>query len=726
MKISLRVKEAHSADPGYSRARIDQDTREKLGVKLGDPIVIEGVRSTSAVAHRLFPDEEGRGIIRMDGILRKNAGVSVDDAVTVKAVETTNAEKVTLAFYQTVPDVTVDDEFLGYVMRNLLMRPMMEGDVVAFPISAFNARVLPFRVMSTEPEGVVLLTKNSQLSIQKEAEAEEEERGVGITYEEIGGLKNELMRVREMIEFPLKRPELFRRLGIDPPRGVLLYGPPGTGKTLIAKAVANESGATFFLIQGPEIVSKYYGESEEHLRRKFEMAEEHAPAIIFIDELDSIAPKREESSGELERRIVAQLLTLMDGMVGRGQVIVIGATNRVDAIDPALRRPGRFDREIMIGVPDKSGRKEILEIHTRGMPLTEDFDLERIEDITHGFTGADLAALSREAAMRALRRLLPTIDVNQSIPPKVLEELHVSMNDFIEALKGIEPSALRSFYVELPDVRWSSIGGLDDVIEDIKEAVEWPLEKPEVFTEMGVRPPRGILLFGPPGTGKTLMAKAAANEVSANFIPVRGPEVMSKWVGESEKAIREIFKLAKMASPSIILLDELDALAPSRGLGAGRAQEQVVNQLLSSLDGLEQMKGVVVIGTTNRPDIIDPALLRAGRFDRRIFVKPPGLDGRRKILEIHTSEMPMKGVDLDSLATQMEGFVGADIEAVCREAGMMALRKGVKTVKMAHFETALDRVGPSMDESTAKFYEKIAGELEGVGRRVKDDVEGYR
>jgi len=684
MKISLRVKEAHSADPGYSRARIDQDTREKLGVKLGDPIVIEGVRSTSAVAHRLFPDEEGRGIIRMDGILRKNAGVSVDDSISVRAVETTDAVKVTLAF----------------------------------------ARVLPFRVMSTEPEGVVLLTKSSQLSIQKEAETEEE-RGVGITYEEIGGLKNELMRVREMIEFPLKRPELFRRLGIDPPRGVLLYGPPGTGKTLIAKAVANESGATFFLIQGPEIVSKYYGESEEHLRRKFEMAEEHAPAIIFIDELDSIAPKREESSGELERRIVAQLLTLMDGMIGRGQVIVIGATNRVDAIDPAPRRPGRFDREIMIGVPDKSGRKDILEIHTRGMPLTEDFDLERIEDITHGFTGADLAALSREAAMRALRRLLPTIDVNQSIPPKVLEELHVSMNDFIEALKGIEPSALRAFYVELPDVRWSSIGGLDDVIEDIKEAVEWPLEKPEVFGEMGISPPRGILLFGPPGTGKTLMAKAAANEVSANFIPVRGPEVMSKWVGESEKAIREIFKLAKMASPSIILLDELDALAPSRGLGAGRAQEQVVNQLLSSLDGLEQMKGVVVIGTTNRPDIIDPALLRAGRFDRRIFVKPPGLDGRRKILEIHTSEMPMKGVDLDSLATQMDGFVGADIEAVCREAGMMALKESVKTVKMAHFEAALDRVGPSMDESMTKFYERIAGELEGVGRRVKDDVEGY-
>jgi transitional endoplasmic reticulum ATPase len=534
----------------------------------------------------------------------------------------------------------------------------------------------------------------------------------GITYEDIGGLHEELQRIREMIELPLKHPELFRHLGIEPPKGVILYGPPGTGKTLIAKAIANETGAHFISINGPEIMSKFYGESEARLREVFQEAEQNAPSIVFIDELDAIAPKRGEVTGEVERRVVSQLLTLMDGLKSRGQVVVIGATNRIEAIDPALRRPGRFDREIRIGVPDRNGRREILLIHTRRMPLAEDVDLDELADITHGFVGADIAALVREAAMNALRRYLPEIDLEKEvIPAEVLEKIKVSREDFANALKTIQPSALREVVLEVPNVKWTDIGGLEAVKQELMEAVEWPLKYPEVFKRLGIRPPRGILLYGPPGTGKTLLAKAVATESQANFISVKGPEVLSKWVGESEKAVREIFRKARETAPCIIFFDELDSIAPRRGFHTDAGvTDRIVNQLLTEMDGIQSLKGVVILGATNRPDILDPALLRPGRFDRVLYVPPPDKAARLAIFKIHTREMPLdEDVDLDILASVTEGYTGADIEAVVREAAMLAARENINAqkVSMRHFEKALLKIKPSVGAEEKAEYDRI-------------------
>jgi transitional endoplasmic reticulum ATPase len=531
-----------------------------------------------------------------------------------------------------------------------------------------------------------------------------------------------------MIELPMKHPEIFQKLGIDPPKGVLLYGPPGTGKTLIAKAVANESGANFFSIAGPEIMSKYYGESEQRLREIFEEANRNTPSIIFIDELDSIAPRRSEVTGEVERRVVAQLLAMMDGLKERGQLVVIGATNRVDAIDPALRRPGRFDREIEIGVPDRRDRVEILQIQVRNMPLGEDVSLEELSEVTHGFVGADVSALCKEAAMRALRRYLPELGMEDEIPREVVDQMKVSREDFDEALKEIEPSAMREVLVEIPKVSWNDLGGLGNLKQELIEAIEWPLKQPEKFQAMGIRPPKGVLLYGPPGTGKTLIAQAVANETNANFISIRGPQMLSKWVGESEKAIREIFRKAKQVSPAIIFFDELDSIAPLRGLDEGsRVTERVVNQLLAELDGLESLKDVVVLAATNRPDIIDPALLRSGRFDRMLMIGPPDKEGRQEILRIHTSGMPnVEDVSLEELADLTEGYVGSDLEALCREAAMLALREDSKVVEMRHYHEALKRVRPSLEENMITYYERINERLKGGLRVEPSSYIGYR
>jgi len=589
-------------------------------------------------------------------------------------------------------------------------------------------------VIKVTPKGIVQITEETVVDMKEEPVREGEVLTATVTYEDIGGLKEELQKVREMIELPLKHAELFERLGIDPPKGVLLYGPPGTGKTLIAKAVANEAGANFYSIQGPEIMSKYYGQSEERLREKFEEAQKNAPSILFIDELDSIAPKREEVTGEVERRVVAQLLTLMDGLSGRGQVIVIGATNRDEAIDPALRRPGRFDREIEIGVPDRNGRKEVLQIHTRGMPIegddtVRDHLLSELANLTHGFVGADLAALAREAAMKTLRRYLPEIDLNHPIPPEILEKMRVTREDFKDALKEAEPSAMREVLVEVPHIRWEDVGGLEEVKARLREAVEMPLKEPESFERLGIHPPRGILLYGPPGTGKTLLAKAVANESEANFISIKGPEVMSKWVGESEKAVRQIFKKARQVAPCIVFLDEIDAIGHRRGTGMDDGvTERVVNQLLTSMDGLERMEGVVVIAATNRPDMVDPALLRAGRFDRLVLIPVPDEKARLAILRVHTKGMPLKDVDLAPLAKELDQYTGADIESLCREAAMVALRKDPKAAEVttSHFEEAIKQVHPSVDEETLRFYDRIGKEMMRSGAREKEEVVYYR
>ncbi|RLF41590.1 MAG: ATPase, partial [Thermoplasmata archaeon] len=613
------------------------------------------------------------------------------------------------------------------VKRGLLKRPISAGDTVVIPGIALFGNSLPFGVIRTEPKEIVTIGEETEVIVKDEPIKEELLNVPQVSYEDIGGLKGEIMKIREMIELPLKHPELFKRLGIDPPKGVLLHGPPGTGKTLIAKAVANESGANFFTINGPEIMSKFYGQSEENLRKTFEEAEKNAPSIIFIDEIDAIASKREEVHGEVERRVVSQMLTLMDGLKGRGKVIVIGATNRIDSIDPALRRPGRFDREIVVDVPDRDGRREILEIHTRGMPKAKDVDIDYLADITYGFVGADLAALAREAAMNALRRYLPEIDPDKPIPTEVLQKMEVVMDDFKDAQHSIEPSALREVMIEIPKVKWEDVGGLEDVKKRLKEAVEWPLTNPELFKKMGIRPPRGILLYGPPGTGKTMLAKAIANESNANFLSIKGPEVFSKWVGESEKALRNLFKKAKQSSPSIIFLDEIDALAPKRGMYDGtRVTDTVVNQLLTSMDGIEGMEDVVIIGATNRPDIIDPSFLRPGRFDELILVGQPDEKARKEIFKIHMKDMPIaKDVDVSELAEMSEGYAGADIEAVCREAAMTALRedRDTKEVRREHFMKAFETVRPSIDEEMIDYYKEIAKKL-GKAITKKEIVEG--
>ena len=724
-KLEIKVEPTLKNDVGYMRARLSTKSREDLEVSPGDIIMIKGKRETAAVVWRAPIQDENKEIVRIDGITRKNADISIGDKVTIRKVDPKPAEKVNISpAIREVPNLQFANGIDNFIKKSLLKRPVSAGDTLIIQGIALMGSQLPFIVSSTKPKGIVQITADTVIKISKEAI--QEEIVPRVAYEDIGGLKDELKRVREIIELPMKHPELFDRLGIEPPKGVLLHGPPGTGKTLIAKAVATESGASFFSIQGPEIMNKYYGQTEENLRKKFQEAEEHLPAIIFIDEIDSIAPKRDEVKGEVERRVVAQLLTLMDGLEEKGRLIVIAATNRVDHIDPALRRPGRFDREIEIGVPDRPSRVEILQVHTRNMPLSSDVDLEELSDMTHGFVGADLAALSREGAMKALRRYLPDIDLEKPISPSILEKVEVRMEDFKEALKEIEPSTMREVIIEVPRVKWDQIGGLNDVKQKLIETVEWPLTHPEAFRSVGVKPPRGVLLFGPPGTGKTLLAKAVATETKANFISIKGPEVLSKWVGESEKAVREIFKKARQVAPCIVFLDEIDALAPRRSAaGDNHVSERLVNQLLTSMDGIEETEGVIVLGATNRPDILDHALLRSGRFDRIILVGAPDVKERLAILKVHTKDMPLgKKVNLEAMAEATEGYTGADIEGICREAGIIALRRDIdaKKVSLEDFEAAMAEARPSVDKDTIEAYQRIMEAWKGgINKKEKDD-----
>ncbi|MEM1565581.1 MAG: CDC48 family AAA ATPase [Candidatus Bathyarchaeia archaeon] len=715
-EVQLRVGDARQRDVGRGIARIDQRTMQKLGISAGDVIEIVGKRTTSAIAWPAYSEDQNRDIIRIDGFTRKNAGVAINEYVIVRPAKVKEALSVTLAPVDM--RLNVDEDFTNFVKNRLMERTLVEGDTT---LVMMLGHAIPFVVTKTRPHGIVKVTADTKLTILSEPAPE----GKGVprtTYEDIGGLHEEIQRVREMVELPLRHPELFQRLGIEPPKGVLLHGPPGCGKTLLARAVANESEANFFSINGPEIMSKFYGESEARLREIFQQAQQNAPSIIFIDELDAIAPKREEVTGEVERRVVAQLLALMDGLSGRGNVIVIGATNRPNALDPALRRPGRFDREIEIGVPDKQGRYEILQIHTRGMPLAEDVDLKKLAEMTHGYTGADLAALCRETAMKALRRYLPQINLEEErIPPEVLEKMEVKMEDFLNAYKEITPTAMREVYIEVPTVHWDDIGGLEEVKQELKEAVEWPLKHPEIFKRMGIKPPKGILLYGPPGCGKTLLAKAVATESEANFITVKGPEVFSKWVGESEKAIREVFRKARMAAPAVIFFDEIDSLVPRRGLGFtdSGVTERVISQLLTEMDGIVTLEDVVVIAATNRPDMVDPAVLRPGRFDRLIYVPEPDEKGRLQIFKIYTKNMPLaKDVNLEALAAVTKYYSGADIEAVCREAAMQALRRDInaKEVTMRDFEEALKRIGPSITPDMEKWYKSFMQQIRQVQR----------
>lgn len=721
---SLRVAEAEQSDVGRKIARVDPKVARQLDLSTGDALEISSLgKKTTVLCWPARENDTGKGLVRIDGYLRNRLEVGINDSVEIKKVQSKSAEKVTLA--PTEPLRIVGAE--GYLQEYLLGNLLSTGDI--FPLTIMGQRV-DLVVISTNPSGPVLMEDFTEVTVSEESEkAIQVAKGDGtpsISYEDIGGIKNEVSRLREMIELPLRHPELFKRLGVEAPKGVLLHGPPGTGKTLLAKAVAHETNANFYTIGGPEIMSKFYGESEERLREIFKKAEENAPAIIFIDEIDSIAPKREEVSGEVERRVVAQLLSLMDGMSSRGKVVVIGATNRINAIDPALRRPGRFDREIEIGVPDKDGRLEILQIHTRGMPLEKDVDLGVIASMSHGFVGADLQAVAKEAGIRALRKVLPEIDLTaENIPSEILKKIVVTMDDFLSVLKEIEPSALREVFVEIPDVEWEDIGGVKDVKQELQEAVEWPLKYQGLFVHSDATPPKGILLYGPPGTGKTLMAKAAAHESEANFISIKGPELLSKWVGESEKGVREVFRKARQAAPCIIFFDEIDAIAPTRGsLGSdSHVTERVISQLLTELDGLEVLSNVIIIAATNRPDIIDPALLRPGRFDRLLYIPPPDKEARIQIFNIHTSKKPLaEDVMIDILANQTEGYTGADIAALSSAAVMLALREHIEKYKdpkkaesaknelkvhMKNFVDAMKKIRP-LSKHEIETYKNIA------------------
>ena len=706
-EIQLRVADARQRDVGHGKVRMDNDTMQNLGITAGDFVEIHGKKMTVAIAWPAYAEDQGQDIIRMDGLLRRNGGVALNEYVSAKKADVKEAQSI--IFAPTDVRLSVDDEFVSFVRRRFMDLPFIDGDMTM--LSIFGSAI-PLVVTRTRPRGPVKIVESS--SVQVLSEPTPEKRGIPIvTYEDIGGLREEIQRIREMVELPLRHPELFQRLGIEPPRGVFLYGPPGCGKTLLAKAVANESDANFSVISGPEIMSKFYGESEARLREIFQKAQETAPSIIFIDELDAIAPKREEVTGEVERRVVAQLLSLMDGMGARGNIIVIGATNRPNAIDPALRRPGRFDREIEIGVPDKAGRYEILQIHSRNMPLAQDVDLKRLSEITHGYTGADVSALSRESAMKALRRYMPEINLEEErVPPSILEKMDVKMDDFMNAYREVTPTAMREVYVEVPTVRWNDVGGLENVKSELVEAVEWPIKRPESFKRMGIRPPKGILLYGPPGCGKTLVARAVATECEANFISIKGPEIFSKWVGESEKAIREVFRKGRTAAPSILFFDEIDSIIPRRGMGYADsgASERVISQLLTEMDGIESLENVVVIAATNRPDMLDPAVLRPGRFDRLIYVPAPDQKTLEQIFKIYTASMPLdKTVNTTDLAKMAVGYSGADVEALCREAALNALRTNAdaKEVSADDFTTAMENIKPSITPDMETWYQSF-------------------
>jgi len=716
-ELRLRVAEARQRDVGYGIARIDREVGASADLATGDVIEIRGRKLAVATLWLGYLEEE-KDIIRIDGYIRNNAGVALNDYVTVRKAQVKEAKLVTLAPVNSA--IKPDENFTKLVKSRLIEYPVVQKNIV--PVLFFG-NLFNFAVIQTRPSGVVKITPNTRIVIQSRA-VQEKSLSTHVTYEDIGGLDEEIQRIREMIELPLRYPELFQRLGIDPPKGVLLYGPPGCGKTLLAKAVATEAEANFILINGPEIMNKYYGETEAKLREIFRRAEEEAPSIIFIDEIDAIAPKRSEVTGEVEKRVVAQLLALMDGLESRGQVIVIGATNRPNALDPALRRPGRFDREIEIGIPDKRGRREILQIHTRGMPLSADVDLEKLAELTKGYTGADIAALCREAAMKCIRRILPSIDFNEErISPEVLNSLEVTMRDFLEAYREITPTALREVEIETPTVRWDEVGGLSEVKQRLIEAIEWPLKYPEKFDRLGIKPPKGILLYGPPGCGKTLLAKAIATEAEANFVTIKGPEIYSKWVGESEKAIREVFRKARQAAPCIVFLDEIETIAPRKDIldDSSGVTHRVASQLLSEMDGIEELREVVVVGATNRPDLMDPAILRPGRFDRLIYVPPPDERGRWEILRIYTRSMPLsEDVDLRKLAAMTEGYSGADLESLVREAAMSALRrdKDVDYVRWSDFQEALKVVKPSITPTMLKEYEKVSEQLRGAEKSL--------
>ncbi len=785
-ELKLKVAEAIQDDVNKGIVRIDSTFLNEIEVRPGDIVELEGERKTVAITDRAYPGDIGLNIIRMDGIIRKNSKTGIGEIVTVRKALVKEGKKVTIAPARKGIMIKASPEIFK---QGLLGRAVTKGDIVSLggtkrrrstmmdspffedvfsildeSMMGFGFSDIKFIVVDTSPKQPIIITEQTEVEFNPEAVEVKEELVPEVTYEDIGGLDDEVKKVREMVELPLKHPEIFERLGIEAPKGVLLHGPPGTGKTLLAKAVANETNSHFILINGPEIMSKYYGQSEENLRKKFEEAEKNAPSIVFIDEIDAIATKREEIKGEVERRVVAQLLALMDGLKSRGKVVVIAATNVPNILDPALRRPGRFDREIEIGVPTKEGRLNILKIHTRNMPLSKNVNLRELAAITHGFVGADLSSLAKEAAMIVLRRIFPDLKLQEEEPisKEILEKLRITQKDFKESLKVVRPSALREVLVEIPNIKWFDVGGMENVKQELIEAVEWPLKYPDAFKRLGVRPPKGILLYGAPGTGKTLLAKAVANESQSNFILVKGPELLSKWVGESEKAVREVFKKARQVSPCIIFFDEIDSLAPKRGSSSdSHVSERVVNQMLTEIDGLEEMHDVVVIAATNRPDIVDTALLRPGRFDRLILTPVPDEKTRLEIFKVHTKGMPLKiGEEktdklekqkkksnaagkmardealnegdlaketkeeetkingkreefLLGLAKKTEGYVGSDIEAVCREAAILALRENIesKEITVKHFEKAMEKVPPSVDKEIERAYEELRENL---------------
>lgn len=755
--IKLRVAEALQDDAYKGIARIDFDIMRELDIKRGDVIIIKGGKETVAIADKAYPADVGEGIIRIDGIIRKNARTGVSEPVTVKKANVKEAKKVVVAPAQR--GIMIQ----GDLKPSLLARAVVKGDIVVLGgvkrrrdvmsedleslFGNFNEmfgdmglgglgggmQQIRFVIVNASPNQPCIITENTEVVLSnKPVDVDDNSILPNVTYEDIGGLTDEVKKVREMVEVPLKHPEVFERLGVEPPKGVLLHGPPGTGKTLLAKAVASETEANFILLNGPEIMSKFYGESEKKVREIFDEAEKNAPSIIFIDEIDAIAPKREDVSGEVERRVVSQLLTMMDGLQSRGKVVVIGATNRPNSIDEALRRPGRFDREVEIRAPDKKGRLQILKIHTRGMPLTKDVDLDMLASKTHGFVGADLSSLAKEAAMVVLRKLLPKLELkdDEPIPEEVLKELKITKKDFEEALKVVRPSAMREVMVETPNIGWDDVGGLDKIKQELKEAVEWPLKYPDSFTRLGIRPPRGLLLYGPPGTGKTLLAKAVAKESEANFIQVKGPSLLSMWVGKSEEGVRKIFERARQVSPCIIFFDEIDSLAGKRGLEHGqKVTERVLNQLLAEMDGIEDLSNVIVIGATNRPDMLDSALLRPGRFDRILLVTSPDEKGREQIIKIHTKKMPLaKDVDIKKLIDNTEGYVGADIESMIREAAMLALRDNIdaKEVPMKYFNEAMKKVNASVTPGDVEKYKNIEEKyLRNVKSGMENKSEGY-